>query len=138
MLSKKILNSQLSCFLMFILTHGKTLNGDSVFTTSDNQLVKVLAIENAIKNVASLRGKPKLLFVTSCRAIKNDISETWNDPGVAIEEKDEKVIVLVMMKSLMIGSKSQMTLTLYLFLQMKKSTRPFVLHSIYSKCGEDI
>lgn len=137
MLSKNFLNSQLSCILMFILTHGKTLNGDSVFTTSDNQSVKVLAIENAIKDVASLRGKPKLLFVTSCRAIKNDISETWYDPGVAIEEKDEKS-ALVMMKSLMIGSKSQMTLTLYLFLQLKKGTRPFVLHSIYSKCGEDI
>lgn len=75
---------------MFILTHSKTLNGDSVFTTSDNQSVKVLAIENAIKDVVSLRGKPKLLFVTSCRAIKNDISETWYDPGVAIEEKDKK------------------------------------------------
>ena len=123
---------------MFILAHGKTLNGDSVFTTSDNQSVKVLAIENAIKDVASLRGKPKLLFVTSCRAIKNDISETWYDPGVAIEEKDKKSDCLGDDEEFDDWVKIPNDSDFVLVLQLKKGTRPFVLHSIYSKCREDI
>lgn len=60
-------HSRLSCFVMFILAHGGSHNGVANFTTFDKQQINVSLIKNKIETNPSLIGKPKMLFLQSCR-----------------------------------------------------------------------
>ena len=60
-------HSQLSCFVMFILAHGGSHNGAAYFKTFDEQQINVSLIKNSIESTSSLIGKPKMLFLQSCR-----------------------------------------------------------------------
>ncbi|XP_011408474.1 PREDICTED: caspase-3-like [Amphimedon queenslandica] len=73
-------HNQSSCFVMFILAHGNTdEDGDTVFYTCDKveeegktvekcNPYKVSAIKDRLETTKKgLRGKPKLLFIQSCR-----------------------------------------------------------------------
>uniref|UniRef100_A0A1X7T6G9 Caspase family p20 domain-containing protein n=1 Tax=Amphimedon queenslandica TaxID=400682 RepID=A0A1X7T6G9_AMPQE len=55
------------CFIMFILAHGGTENMSAYFLTSDNKRYKVSSIKKKIESIDDLNGKPKLLFIQSCR-----------------------------------------------------------------------
>lgn len=56
------------CFVMLILAHGGTdKDGRAYFETSDMKHYKVPIIKKQIESVSDLNGKPKLLFLQSCR-----------------------------------------------------------------------
>ena len=76
------------CFVMFILAHGGTdEDGSAYFITSDDEVQrmvngkhktfyikhKVSDIKNEIENHPDLVGKPKLLFLQTCRGGKQDV-----------------------------------------------------------------
>ena len=65
---KEANHSPLCCFVMFILSHGCTDDeGYAYFQTYDNKHYKVSTIKKQIEIIPSLVGKPKLLFLQTCR-----------------------------------------------------------------------
>lgn len=89
--------SKMCCFVMFILAHGGTYSGQedekgdeckigsAFFKTTEKKKIPLSKIKKSIENAPALYGKPKLLFVQTCRG---DIG----DPGVKIKEDGKERI----------------------------------------------
>lgn len=90
---KKANHRRLSCFVMFVLAHGGSHNGDAYFTTFDKehkaQQINVSLIKNSIESTPTLIDKPKLLFLQSCRGSTFDTGYEVMD---APPPRDIKVI----------------------------------------------
>uniref|UniRef100_A0A1X7UKU3 Caspase family p20 domain-containing protein n=1 Tax=Amphimedon queenslandica TaxID=400682 RepID=A0A1X7UKU3_AMPQE len=76
--------NHLCCFVMFILAHGNKTS----FTTDDNVRYKMSTIKDKIQSIPGLVGKPKLLFLQTCRGDKFDEGV---DVEAASSDGDEKI-----------------------------------------------
>ena len=65
------------CVVLFVLSHG---NDDGEILGDDNYYLKVEWIVKKLVDVASLHGKPKLIFIQACRG---------EDDEKVVEVKDE-------------------------------------------------
>lgn len=95
-LMKKVRESEdlwkMKCFVMFILAHGNTAKkneevekGAAYFITNQGEKIAVSTIKDSIESTKSLFGKPKLLFVQSCRG-------STVDTGVKKADADDEKV----------------------------------------------
>lgn len=81
-------HSKLSCFVMFILAHGDTVNNEPFIRAGDQQDVLISTIEKSILSSEGLIGKPKLLFLQSCRGGEPDSGVQFEEYDSTEEESD--------------------------------------------------
>ena len=93
-------HNSLSCFVMFVLAHGGTIFNEAYFATASDESVAIQFLENSIKKIEGLNGKPKLLFVQACRGAVRDsgvetdsIEEEETDMAVRIPSHSDFITI---------------------------------------------
>lgn len=85
---------KMKCFVMFILAHGSTAEeGAAYFATNQGEKIAVSTIKNSIESTKSLFGKPKLLFVQSCRGSTVDTGVKQADAYNAIAPRGSDFLI---------------------------------------------
>lgn len=90
-LIRKTDHEKLSTFVMFVLAHGNTVNGETVIEAEDGKHVYVSKIEKDMKGAKGLTGKPKLLFIQACRGTRSDQGVEYVEEIDSIEDEEHDI-----------------------------------------------